>query len=864
MTGIFLKILNMSISACWLILAVLVLRVLLKKAPKWANVLLWGIVAVRLLCPFSIESVMSLIPSTETISPEIMMDPKPVIHTGISAVNSAVNPVISEAFAPAPGARINPLQIWIPVLAGIWVAGIVVLLGYTAVSCLLLRRKVSTAVLLKDNIFQSENVSSPFVLGVVRPKIYLPFQMSERDLGHVIAHEQAHIRRRDHWWKPFGFLLLTIYWFNPLMWLAYVLLCRDIELACDEKVVRELGTEQRADYSQALLACSVNRRMIAACPLSFGEVGVKERVKSVLSYKKPAFWIIVAAVIVCVVVAVCFLTDPAKQRETMTWARELSADDVLRADLVVLVGSPEDSDKQFKSLSREEITAMVSLINQSKGKYVAEPEDGEGGSIFFYITLNDGTSHSVGNMGNIYLVIDEDYYEAKYDWLSTWFVEFGEGDKPLPEDYFRGKLTLEDVVELAKKGDELVWEDFQRFFYVDVGSGFIVQFFEIDEEFSLRVGGPGGPTPVYIYLEWNADPDDRIDIRSEDVTAFINRHREPPDFQDTIVWENADLDYDGEPEIIRVREAVPGESYELEVVKQDGTVLWSTEAGIPHAGWNTILLYQNNGKDQLIQYQPTMYQGVGSYTYTWFSLEGGGLSEENSFTRTADFVLPVRMNSKLRAYAEVVNDFLRNGTLLLSTEQGELVVGPKAAEEVPQVYPIVLYGEGELPESDGEWFEGDEPLEFLFASGAGGWGTTLTLYPDGRFEGEYVDGEADWGPKYPQGTSYICDFSGRFGDMTQISEHAYSMQLKELTYKTEVDRVWVEDQVRYIGSEAYGIAGGEEFILYLPDTSAEGLNEEFLTWWPDYNLWGRGSVKTLASYGLYNVNTGEGFFTSWW
>ena len=173
--------------------------------------------------------------------------------------------------------------------------------------------------------------------------------------------------------------------------------------------------------------------------------------------KKPAFWIIVAAVIACVVVAVCFLTDPAKQRETMTWARELSADDVLRVDLVVLPGA---SDKQFKSLSREEITAMVSLINQSKGKFMDEHEDLNGGSIFFYITLNDGTSHSVGNIGNTYLVIDEDFYEAKYDWLSTWDDEFGEGDRPLPEDYFRRRLTLEDVVELAKKGDELVWKDF--------------------------------------------------------------------------------------------------------------------------------------------------------------------------------------------------------------------------------------------------------------------------------------------------------------------------------------------------------------------------------------------------------------------
>ena len=310
MVDVFLKIVNMSISASWLVLAVLVFRFVFKKAPKWIHVLLWGIVAVRLLCPFSIESALSLIPSAETISPEIMMSPEPTIHTGVPAINSVINPIITETFAPEPVASANPLQIWIPVLAMIWGIGVALLLAYTAISYWRLRRRVRMAVLFRDNIFQSEAVSSPFVLGIIKPKIYLPFQIDGQNLEHVVSHEQAHIRRRDHWWKPLGFLLLTIHWFNPMMWLAYVLLCRDIELACDEKVVRELGMEQRADYSQALLACSVNRRMIAACPLAFGEVGVKERVKSVLNYKKPAFWIVVSSMIACLVVAACFLTNP--------------------------------------------------------------------------------------------------------------------------------------------------------------------------------------------------------------------------------------------------------------------------------------------------------------------------------------------------------------------------------------------------------------------------------------------------------------------------------------------------------------------------------------------------------------------------
>lgn len=318
MNELFLKIINMSISASWLILAVLILRLVLKKAPKWVNVLLWGIVAVRLICPLSFESALSLIPSSETIPLDIEMAAKPTIDSGVPAINSVVNPVLSS-FAPPQHVltSANPLQIWIPILNIIWLIGVGVLLLYTAVSYWRLCRKVDTAVRYKGNIFQSENVSSPFVLGIIKPRIYLPFNMNGQDLEHVVAHEQAHIRRKDHWWKPLGFLLLTIHWFNPLMWLAYVLLCRDIELACDEKVIKELGNEQRADYMQALVACSVNRRMIAACPLAFGEVGVKERVKSVMNYKKPAFWVIIIAVIICVGVAACFLTNPKQDRYTL-------------------------------------------------------------------------------------------------------------------------------------------------------------------------------------------------------------------------------------------------------------------------------------------------------------------------------------------------------------------------------------------------------------------------------------------------------------------------------------------------------------------------------------------------------------------
>ena len=317
MNELFLKIINMSISASWLILAVLILRLVLKKAPKWVNVLLWGIVAVRLICPFSFESALSLIPSAETFPEKIISGPSFDVQTGITPIDNRINDYLGDRYFEGVTVPTNNGNNVMTILTIVWIIGILLLATYTIISYQRLNRKVDTAVHYKDNIFQSENVSSPFVLGIINPRIYLPFSMNEQDMEHVVAHEQAHIRRKDHWWKPLGFLLLTIHWFNPLMWLAYVLLCRDIELACDEKVIKELGNEQRADYMQALVACSVNRRMIAACPLAFGEVGVKERVKSVMNYKKPAFWVIIIAVIICVGVAACFLTNPKQDRYTL-------------------------------------------------------------------------------------------------------------------------------------------------------------------------------------------------------------------------------------------------------------------------------------------------------------------------------------------------------------------------------------------------------------------------------------------------------------------------------------------------------------------------------------------------------------------
>lgn len=312
MSSVFLKIVNMSITASWLILAVALVRLLLKKAPKWIPCLLWGLVAIRLVCPFSFGSIFSLIPSSETIPANITVQQEPAINSGITEVNDIINPVIAKSFAPVPTDSVNPLQIIIPVAAIVWVSGIVIMLAYALISYIKLKKTVSVCVPVGERILSCDEVKAPFILGVFSPIIYVPSSMSGETLDLVIRHETAHLQRHDHWWKPLGYLLLAIYWFNPLCWIAYILLSRDIEMACDEKVIRDMDKDEMAAYSQALLDCSFPRRRIAACPLAFGEVGVKERVKGVLNYKKPAFWIIVVAVTACIVIGVCFLTNPQK------------------------------------------------------------------------------------------------------------------------------------------------------------------------------------------------------------------------------------------------------------------------------------------------------------------------------------------------------------------------------------------------------------------------------------------------------------------------------------------------------------------------------------------------------------------------
>ncbi len=432
MDDVFLKIVNLSISASWLILTALVLRFVLKKAPKWVMPLLWGVVALRLVCPFSIESALSLIPSAETIPSEIVTETREPVLYEQATLDIVTNPTLPSAAEVPVGVSRQQAQVDFNIYSVLWLAGMAALLVHALVSAGKLKRKLATAILLRDNIYESEFVDSPFVFGVVKPNIYLPMHMDEGTAAHVIAHERAHLARRDHWWKVLGYLVLALHWFNPLVWVAYILFCRDIELACDEKVVKGLDGAARADYSQALLSCAAPKRAVAACPLAFGEGNIKTRVKSALHYKKPAFWVAAAAVLAVVIMAVCFLTNPRSERGSLVWAQKLNAADVASIELYV---PAEGKARQYKKLDTEEMAQAVELINSSRGTYIEKPETVYGGlPVWFLLTMADGTVHAVGSVVGHYLIINGDTFDADVENQAEWENYVLKGDSASPID----------------------------------------------------------------------------------------------------------------------------------------------------------------------------------------------------------------------------------------------------------------------------------------------------------------------------------------------------------------------------------------------------------------------------------------------
>ena len=389
LAAIFMKLVNMSISAGWVCLAVVLLRLLLQKAPKWSRLMLWAIVGLRLVLPFSMESVLSLLPSGETIDTNRYVS-RPYVHSGIAPIDRAANHALGERYfegvtVPPAEAPTNPMHI----LAILWLIGMAAMFAYMLISYIRIRQKMQTATKIQENVYESELVETPFVLGTLQPRIYLPYAVREADRRYILAHETAHIRHYDHLMKPFAFALLTVYWFQPLIWLAFILFCRDLEFACDERVIRTLNVTDRANYSQALLACSLPQKKISVCPLAFSENDTKNRIRSVLQYQKPAFWVVLLALVLCIAAAVCLLSDPKTDGKQT------------RSGEVILAEADADGDGAEETLSYQKLG-----------------DESDGPAYLLHITKSDGTE----------LWPEEEYLsESHVGWVAYFLYRDDEG-----------------------------------------------------------------------------------------------------------------------------------------------------------------------------------------------------------------------------------------------------------------------------------------------------------------------------------------------------------------------------------------------------------------------------------------------------
>ena len=728
MAAVFLKLLNLSISASWLVLAVLVLRLISKRSPKWVNVLLWGIVALRLVLPFSIESALSLIPSAETVSPAaVQFDPAPTITSGVSVIDNAVNPSLSEHFAAVPTASVNPLYVWTEIAGWVWLIGLGAMLLYALVSYLRLRRRVSVSLPIQDHIYLCDAISSPFILGVVKPHIYLPSGLDEVQRQNVLAHEQAHLARRDHWWKPLGFALLAVYWFNPVLWLAYTLLCRDIELACDERVIRTMDESAVKTYSTVLLACSMPRKAVITCPLAFGEVGVKERVRNALHYKKPAFWVVAASVAVCVVVAVCFLTDPPTDtdaaglvgfhREQVTYADvtdasgaqppsvQLTAEetnavyallDAMQYKRLGAASAMQDCYARlyFISAAGERCEVMLSeremLVNPITGGKTARLYELRSGSaelrdyLLECISASNAAEEDFSISGTVFSYGGESWDLAEQspaitsllgcDAVGQYVVITGHGG-PKNAFYFIFDTEIRRFSN-AFVGTHLVWQNDDLSTAVYAYGGNILSIdgrtlAELDlaeNEYVYDLVYSQDGTVLTVSIVSNEETERVVRLNLPSQNKIDNLHGNASTLLTAI-----DFDGDGTEEEIFFEEVAPGQIYRI-YVEGNGSERWSAELGLAHVGWDSYFLYRDGDTSAILRYNPAMFQGFCNYDYELFSIgaDGQRLLTQRSveFDVNPDSDDPWPPDAQV--FADEVNALLEKSTLLISTLDGEL------------------------------------------------------------------------------------------------------------------------------------------------------------------------------------------------
>ncbi len=760
MDELFISVLNMSLTASYVIAAIILARLFLKKAPKVISYILWAVVGFRLTFPFSFESVFSLIPfQSAPIPADIAIQPIPRVDSGINLVDNTVSRVLPVT---TPGASVNPLQIWQTVGVYIWLTGISVMLIYSVVSIVLLKRQLYGSALTEGNIYEAGNLKTPFVLGFIHPKIYIPAGLSAEEKGYIILHEQTHIKRFDYVVKLAAFIILCIHWFNPLVWVAFLLMSMDMEMSCDERVLKEMGSHIKKAYSASLLSMATGRQLINSSPLAFGEGNLRGRIKNVLNFKKPAFWVLAAAIIVAIAVGIGLLCNPISSTSSLEWAKSLTSANVQSIELVVV---PSNENEQYRKYGQDEFPGIVNLIRQSHGSLVKNPEQVTGGTQTIYITTQDGLIHEVSNIGNQYLIIDGDSFDAGHNWLGGWKFS---GNAAVPEgfwervkstsaqnqgalrpDYDFSLLSVNGVGFYAKAEaiDMSLWTpaeplngiDSYQYNYKEMRfdvdeTGHLKRFF-IPTPTSVRINSVdiysresansatmhGGITIEQIeavlgkgdvswqdreqklryerYRDENRNITVTFVYTDEDSNGalhqvawisadqFLKPHPSVPADSPELIAQ-ADVDWDGAFENIYLdKSQIEERSVTLRVFDKLGKELWSERLSTAHSGWDSLFLYELDGKQYLLRYNPSMYQGYCEYMYTVFTLEGGKEKVFRTNTLVFDINGAKALDApKMIAFADEVNALLNKSILLISSENSAYSFGPSAAEQFFEMY----------------------------------------------------------------------------------------------------------------------------------------------------------------------------------
>ena len=834
MASLFLKLLNMSIAASWLILAVVVLRVVLKRAPKWIHCILWALVGIRLLCPLSIESALSLIPSPETIRPDVVQFvPHPSINSGVTIIDNAVNPVMGEAFAASPVGGVNPLYVWTYLASIVWFVGVIALVIYAIISYLRLRRVVCEAVRQRDHLYLCDHIQTPFILGLLRPRIYLPSDMNEAQMQSVIAHEQAHLSRRDHWWKPLGWAILTVYWFNPFCWVAYILLCRDIELACDEKVICNMDVEAKKVYSMALLSCSIPRRLISACPLAFGEVGVKERIKGVLHYKKPAFWVIALAVVACIVAAVCFLTNPKEKSDT-------SDSSSLPSDVSALCELP--------FTLTEGRTGTLHLYGKETSEYFY-------GISNVKIVWDDGaiTTFSTENAMRAYWAempeLASEYTEAPLtDGIRDGGIQFGD-------------FNFDGYTDIGLQAQQTAYnKPYVYWFYVpDAGEfqyhgDYICPLEPITETKECVVNYRDGQT--YYQDHYAVNEGHNLVLYQRDITEYVDgkpvtRYESMPQesrgsFENLLGLSGYYIDTSTNHLITR--------TYYVPVENDGGH---SIAQSFGFAIDDYIVDLDGDGVTELVcncQYGGDGHESVSVYRRNGTVIERGYLDLEH---KQLDMVMPSNWkNWGVNSASERYNPDTGMFEVRYDTENG----WKTATVQHLDYFTFETYAT--LPEQmlsspvTADNLFASMPGTFHFLSGAGGWQTELYWHGDGTFSGIYEDANVS--------EIYRCFFTGSMDAPQRIGDLEFSTRVTALNYDKS-NAVTYENGQKVISAGPYGLDDADEIRIYLPGYPVSRLPEAVIDWLRGgAEEFGVGKPETLPFFVLYNVRGQQAFFSASW